>query len=629
MEERSGIPTDLAEDASMGPSGSTPDSADQRSAARPARQPAGPPQEVSAPSSPGAPTSAASAAGTEGSRLLRSSTLMAAGTVASRLLGFVRSIVLVAAIGTALLGSTYTVANTVPNTIYILLAGGVLNTVFVPQLVRAMKERSDGGEEYAHRLLTVCFTGLAAITLVATLSAPLVVRLYASSSWGGRELEVATLFAYWCLPQILFYGVYTVLGQVLNARGSFGPMMWAPVLNNVVVIAVCAVFIAIGRTTDTATISTAQITLLGVGTTLGVVAQALVLVPVVRRTGYRYRPRFDWRGWGLGRAGGLAGWTLAFVAVNQLGYLVISRVLTGVDQRAAEAGLHYGVGLNAYTNAFLVFQLPHAVVTVSVVTAMLPRMSAAFTEGRLDEVRDDLSQGLRLVAVVVVPAAVAFLVLGPEIGTVLYGSAAGGAGSGRAIGEILAGFGLALVPFSAQYLLLRGFYAQDDTRTPFLVACVINVVNVAGSLLAAVVLPLTEVATGLGVVYGLAYAVGWLLSLVLLRRRLAGGRPQPDPGTGAVPGPAREPVLDDGRSLRLVVRVTLAAALAGIVAVVVVGVLERLIGTGVGAALVTLVVAGAVLAIGYLALATRMRVEELTSLLGPVRARLPRRLRGA
>ncbi|MGN6332900.1 MAG: lipid II flippase MurJ [Motilibacteraceae bacterium] len=180
------------------------------------------------------------------------------------------------------------------------------------------------------------------------------------------------------------------------------------------------------------------------------------------------------------------------------------------------------------------------------------------------------------------------------------------------------------MPFSAQYLLLRGFYAQDDTRTPFLVACVINVVNVAGSLLAAAVLPLTEVATGLGVVYGVAYAVGWLLSLVLLRRRLAGGRSE-----AAMAGSTREPVLDDGRSLRLVVRVTLAAALAGVAAVVVVGVLERVIGTGVGAALVTLVVAGAVLAVGYLALAARMRVEELTSLLGPVRDRLPRRLRGA
>lgn len=614
MEERTGTPTDLAEDSPV------------TSPRQPGPDPAGDPGPDASqePSSGGEAADEAGvpapAPGPEGTRLLRSSTLMAAGTVASRLLGFVRSIVLVAAIGTALLGSTYTVANTVPNTIYILLAGGVLNTVFVPQLVRAMKERSDGGEEYAHRLLTVCFTGLAAITVVATLAAPVVVRLYASSSWGGRELEVATLFAYWCLPQILFYGVYTVLGQVLNARGSFGPMMWAPVLNNIVVIAVCGVFIALGRTTDTASISTAQITLLGVGTTLGVVAQALVLVPVVRRTGYRYRPRFDWRGWGLGRAGGLAGWTLAFVAVNQLGYLVISRVLTGVDQRAAEAGLHVGVGLNAYTNAFLVFQLPHAVVTVSVVTAMLPRMSAAFTEGRLGAVRDDLSQGLRLVAVVVVPAAVAFLVLGPEIGTVLYGSAAGGAGSGRAIGEILAGFGLALVPFSAQYLLLRGFYAQDDTRTPFLVACVINVVNVAGSLLAAAVLPLTEVATGLGVVYGLAYAVGWVLSLVLLRRRLSADRAE------ALAG---EPVLDDGRSLRLVVRVTLAASLAGLAAVVVVGVLERLIGTGVGAALVTLVVAGAVLAVGYLALATRMRVEELASLLAPVRSRLPGRLGGA
>src|SRR4051794_16150961 len=258
--------------------------------------------------------------------LLRASSVMAAGTVVSRALGFVRAAVLAAAIGTALTGGTFQVANTVPNIIYILLAGGVLNAVFVPQLVRVMQAGEAHAQEYTDRLLTFAALVLAVITVVATAAAPLIMGLYTLMARpSAADAHVTAVLAYWCLPQIFFYGLYTLLSQVLNARGSFGPMMWAPVLNNVIAIAGGLAVIAAYdiSTTDPSALPTGAIVLLAGGATLGVAAQALVLLPVLRRTGFRYRVRFDPRGVGLRRAGGLARWTLLFVLVNQVAYAVI------------------------------------------------------------------------------------------------------------------------------------------------------------------------------------------------------------------------------------------------------------------------------------------------------------------
>ncbi len=235
--------------------------------------------------------------------LVRSSGVMAAGTVVSRVLGFARNTVLAAAIGTDLVATTYNVANTIPNILYILIAGGVLNAVFVPQLVRAMKH-GDGGQGYTDRLLTLAGLVLLGLTVLATAAAPLLIALYTPSNWGDEDVATATAFAFWCLPQIAFYGLYAMLGQVLNARGSFGPMMWAPIVNNLVAIATGLLFIAVFTVDfkDPGSVSAAAIALLGGGATLGVALQALVLVPVLRRTGFRYKPRFDFRGAGLGKA---------------------------------------------------------------------------------------------------------------------------------------------------------------------------------------------------------------------------------------------------------------------------------------------------------------------------------------
>ena len=279
-------------------------------------------------------TTAENEAGAGSDAVLRSSRAMAGGTVASRLTGMLREPVVGAALGTGLLGDAYGLANVVPNIIYILLVGGVLNAVFVPQLVRHIATDHDGGDGYADRLITAVGLILLGVTVAAVLAAPAIVRLYAQDA-SAAELNVATIFARFCLVQIFFYGVFTMYQQVLNSRGSFVAPMYAPILNNVVVIGVFIWFIAVNGTHETVdTITLGQMRLLGIGTTAGVVAQALVLVPAAARIGYRLRPRKDLRGHGLGHAWLLARWTIAFVLVNQLTYVLVARLATSANTGA-------------------------------------------------------------------------------------------------------------------------------------------------------------------------------------------------------------------------------------------------------------------------------------------------------
>ncbi len=538
--------------------------------------------------------------------LVGSSAVMAAGTVVSRLLGFVRSAVFVFALGSQLTGDTYTVANTVPNIVYILLLGGALNAVFVPQLVRGMKSHSDGGKAYADGLLTMTGVALVVLTLVATAAAPLLVRLYSGSSWTAADREVSIQFAYWCLPQILFYGIYTMLGQVLNARGRFGPMMWAPILNNIVAIAAATAFLVAGQVdkTDPSTISSGWIAWLGIGSTLGVAAQAIILVPFVRATGYHYTPRWDVRGLGLRKAADLARWTLGFVAVNQVAFLVVTRVATGLSREAVTAGLGYGVGITPYQNAYLFFMLPHSIVTVSIVTALLPRMSGAAVDGRFRDLVADLSQGLRLSGVAVVPSAVFLGVFGPALLTLLFAYQATSTRDAHYMGLILAGFCVGLVPFTVHHVSLRGFYSFDDTRTPFLIQAVIAAVNIGLIVVVHLTLPLRWETVGLALAFSGSFVVGCALSVATLRRRLGD--------------------VDAYRVVRTYVRLAVASGLAGLAAWLV----SRPVGWVVDDArlgsLGELVVAAVVMGLGYAWLARRMRVTELTEVLDTVRARLGR-----
>ncbi|WP_394428033.1 murein biosynthesis integral membrane protein MurJ [Streptomyces sp. SGAir0957] len=236
---------------------------------------------------------------------------MAAGTVVSRVTGFLRTLVMAAAIGVGVLNDSYQVANVLPTMVYVLVGGGALNAVFVPQLVRAMKNDDDGGEAYANRLLTLVVVVLAGVTVVCVLAAPALVHLMSPDiASDPRRMAITVAFARYCLPTMFFMGAHVVLGQILNARGRFGAMMWTPVLNNVVIIAAFAGFIwAFGDFTSSGTspetITPQGVRLLGLGTLLGLAVQALAMLPSLRDAGFRLRPRLDFRGHGLGRALGL------------------------------------------------------------------------------------------------------------------------------------------------------------------------------------------------------------------------------------------------------------------------------------------------------------------------------------
>lgn len=450
--------------------------------------------------------------------LLRSSSVMAAGTIASRITGVGKNMALLAALGTGVLADTYSVANMLPTVVYTLFIGGAINAVFVPQLVQHRSDDDDEGLAYTQRLMTAVSMALLVLASVSVLLAPLVVRLY-SAGWNAQQLHVAAMFARLMLPQIFFFGVFTVLSQILNTRERFGAPMFAPILNNLVIIAAAVSFLyVVGPGATTRTITDGQVAILGAGTLLGSAAQAAVLVPVLRRAGVRLRPRFDLKGQGLGKAWVLSSWTFALVAINQLGTLLVIRLAT----RANVENVALDAGAAVYSNAFIVFMLPQSVITVSVVTAMLPSLSRVAHEGRLDLVRERLGWTLRTTGSVIVPAAMAFAVLGVPIALLLFGYGSTSHQGASQLGLTLTGFSLGLPAFSAYYVLLRGFYAMEDTRTPTFNAILLNGSNVVFAYLLFFTVPADWRVPALGLAYALSYWVALVALAALLRRRLGG-----------------------------------------------------------------------------------------------------------
>lgn len=575
-------------------------------------QPPQTPQPPSAEPTPPEEAPAAAPAAAKGGKaasLLKSSALMAAGTMVSRLLGFGRNLVMAAAIGVGSLNDTYQVANTLPTMIYILVGGGALNAVFIPQLVRAMKNDEDGGEAYANRLLTLVVVLMAGVTTVCVLGAPLFIKMMSPSiASDPAQMDVAVAFARYCLPTMFFMGVHVVLGQILNARGRFGAMMWTPVLNNIIIIATFGSFIwAFGPFSEShvgaANISPEGIRLLGIGTLLGLVVQALSMFPYLRDAGFRIRPRFDWRGQGLGKAMGLAKWTFFFVLANQLGMVVVTQLATRAGG-LAEKGGHTGTGFAAYQYALQLWQMPQAIITVSVMTAVLPRISRAAHDGDASAVRDDLSHGLRTSAVAIVPCAFVFLALGVPMCTLMFSGGAGSAGATN-IGFILMAFGLGLIPYSAQYVILRGFYAYEDTRTPFYNTVIVAAVNAVASVVSFFVLPSRWAVAGMAASYGLAYAVGVGVAWRRLRTRLGGE-------------------LDGARVVRTYARLAGASVPAALIGGAIAYGIGQVLGNGVMGSLAALVGGGLILIAVFYIAAKRMRIDELTAMVGMVRGRLGR-----
>ena len=521
--------------------------------------------------------------------IVRSSGVMAAGTLGSRLTGFLRTLAQSYVLGAAGIAAAYNLSNTLPNVVYNLALGGILTSVIVPLIVAANKRESNRGDGYDQRMFTLITLALLGITLVATVLAVPIVHLYAGSSitrYPGA-IHLAILFAIFFIPQIFFYGVSSLIGAILNSRGSFAAPMWTPVVNNIVVIAVLALYVMLaGLHKRPDTISGFDIQLLGLGTTLGIVAQTAALVPALRKVGFRWHPRTDFRRAEVTEIGRMAGWMFGYIAATQIAFLVTTKV-------AGDAGIY---GITAYNYAWLLFQLPYAVVGISVITALLPRMSAHASERRFGLVRQDFSAGIRLAATIVVPSSLILAVLGTSLGAVLFAHGATGLAEGRYTGAVFAVFCLGLLPYMIFQLQLRVFYSMHDSKTPAIIGLVTMTVNIVTNLMALGLLPRHAVVAGLGVGFGLSNVAGLLVAWRILSRRLHG--------------------LDGYLIVRSLVRMHAAALPAALLALLVCVLtgnpyVDVVIGGGLGTGL-------------YLVFSRALRIEEMTSLTKTVLARLGR-----
>jgi putative peptidoglycan lipid II flippase len=445
----------------------------------------------------------------------RASVALASGTVLSRVLGFVNISVLTAVIGAKGSGpNAFALANQLPTYIYSIVAGGLLSAVLVPHIVKAATQ-TDGGQAFVNRLVTLGVSAFVVATTLATLAAPAIVTLYALASSdaalddGGLDLAIA--LAFWCLPQILFYAVYALVGEVLSARGVFGPAAWAPALNNVVMIGVLVLFGVLhgfGGHADPATWTPDRIALLGGGATLGVALQAVLLLLFWRRTGLRFRPDFRWRGAGLGAPARAAGWVFGMVLVVQLTNFVQTNV--AATARADDASLA------VLRIAWLIFMLSHSIVAISIATPYFTRMATAVRDADIPALRADLSAALRTIGVLVTAAGVALTAAAVPFAAFFQQDAA------RSIGFVLIAFLVGLVPFSTMYVVLRAFYALGDTRTPFVLQVVQAVLFIAAAL-AVLALPSEWKAVGIGLATSVSGIVQALAAAVVLRARLGGG----------------------------------------------------------------------------------------------------------
>ncbi|MEU6068801.1 murein biosynthesis integral membrane protein MurJ [Streptomyces sp. NPDC047082] len=525
----------------------------------------------------------------------RSSALMAAGTVVSRATGLIRQVLQAAALGTGLLATTYNQANTVPTSLYFLLIGGALNSVLVPQLVRARAQDPDGGAAFEQRLVTLVLCVLGVGAALATWAAPEIISIYQHDTPATHDaFELTVVFARFLLPQIFFYGVFSIFGQVLNARNRFGAMMWTPVLNNLILITMFGLYLGMLTVPrHVSDITDAQVRLLGIGTTLALALQALALIPYAHEAGFRLRPRFDWRGTGLRKSVNAARWTLLFVLANLAASTVVTRLASAADAVLPRDG----VGYTAYSYAQQIWMLPQSIVTVSLVTALLPRMSRAVTEHRLDDLRADLSRALRVSGVVIVPAAFFFVAFGPQIAQLLFAHGAADAAATVPLGHMLQAFGLGLIPFSAQYLLLRGFYSFEDTRTPFRMALWISGINITLAVACHLLLSPRWAVTGMAAAYALSYGIGLLLTALRLRRRTEG-------------------LLDGRRICRTYAKLTAAATGAGAVGWLISRSLNDSPTSASWTPAIALAAGAITMTLLFLVLARLLRIGELRSLPG-------------
>jgi len=519
----------------------------------------------------------------------------------SRALGFVKAIVLAQTIG--VVGSAgadaFGNAMQLPSNVYSIIAGGMINAVLVPQIVRAAKH-DDGGQTYVNRLVTLSISLLGGITLIATVAAPVLSMLY-GASLSSENLALVIAFAYWCLPQIFFYGLYAVLGEVLNARGLFGPFAWAPVINNVVSIGGLVAFTLLFGSHSNPPLGVAEwtpgmIAVLGGSATLGVAIQAFFLLFFWRRAGLRFGLDFQWKGTGLGQAGRLAGWTFGMLLVLQFTGLVETIVLNIAFGESA--------GVAATTNAYLLFVLPHGIIAVSIATATFTRMSEAASENRIDRLIEDYSGGVRLISMFLAFSMFGLMVLSPSLAHIFEADQAGT----DIMALILCAFLLGTMPFSLLFLTQRVLYALEDTKTQFWLYLWTMPLHVFGMAVIALG-PYDFIAIGLALMQSIMSALRFAVLAVIVQRR-----------TGS---------LDGRRIARSLTKFFVAAVVAALVGLGLMFLLGAYTWDGFARsdrmpAILSCIVGGGVMAAVYVAILWFMRSTELLEALEPILRRFRR-----
>lgn len=537
------------------------------------------------------------------SSLGRASAIIGAGTMVSRVTGLLRSIVLVAVIGSFNSGpaDAFAAANTLPNSVFSLISVGILTAVIVPQIVKATAD-ADGGNAFISKLFTLGTVVLVAVTAVATIAAPWLVQIVAGGLSSTTQ-ALATALAYWCLPQILFYGLYALLGEALNARRIFGPFTWAPVVNNIVSIIGFLIlgwaFSPVSR--DSADWTPEMIALLGGTATLGIAVQALVLLLFWRRTGLSLRPDFQWRGVGLGNVGKLAGWTflMAFASLS-------AGVLQGnIVSNASESG----ASLAVTTNAWLIFMLPYSVIVLSIGTPYFTQISEHAAAGRHDEVRGDISRSIRTLLFFIVAAVAAVAAAAIPASRVFTESASDAEGAA----VVLLCYLVSLIPLTILFIVQRTFYAYDDTRTPFwftIFQCALIVVTALGAvaLLSAEVIDLTQLAAAVALGQSIASTLQTIVATWLLHRKIG--------GIG---------ILSWLRALALFAVAAIPAGLAGWGTFLLIGGTTGWATSGVIPGTLATAVVGLVVVLVYVAILAVFRAPELKTAGGLVRRFLPGR----
>lgn len=526
------------------------------------------------------------------------SAVMAIGSLVSRGTGFLRTLVLTAALGGALVGDAYTTAQILPGMVYEFLLGGILTSVLIPVLVRRRKADADGGQAYAQRLLTLAVVTLAGAALLAVAAAPLLTMLYASDQRGEHYQELVTRLSYLMLPMIFFTGLSALVSAVLNTRGHFAAPMWAPILNNLVVIGTAGLYIAIfgAEIIRPEQMTAGRIVLISGGTLLGVAIQAAGLLPALRKVGFRWKLRFDFRELGLRELGRLGAWMFCYVAVSQIGLIVLFNLLS----RAGDGD----AGAMIYNNVFLLLMMAHGIIAVSIITALMPRMSAAAADGRYADLAADLSRGTRTVSAVLAPIAVCYAVLATPLSVMLfrYGAFSDDNASDTALVLLVAA--VALVPFAVSQLFTFAFYALPDTRTPALINIPVVALRIGVQIILFAAFAAHFAAAGMMIGNAVSYVAAAIASAWLLRPRV--GRI----GLGGI--------------MRTLGRVAVAALGAALVGLLVVALLPGDDTPTRLEAVVQLVVGGAVIGGTYLGLAMALRIGEITEVVGMVRRRLGR-----